>query len=71
MSEKKRIVHVSAGFQCDRIIVCESLQDVMIHVDAELENTDVKDLDVGDSITITIAEATQEELDKLVEFDGC
>lgn len=68
---KKRVYHVTAAFGCDRELCCETPEEVIAHLEAEMDGMPLKDCEIGDSITITIGEMTQEQLDYLQEFDGC
>lgn len=72
MSDKKRVYNVTASFGCDCIISCETVQEVIAHLEAEMEAAEECGMtDVGESITITIGEMTPEEIAALPEFDGC
>lgn len=69
MSEKKRVFRVTAAFGCDKELSCETIEEVIAHIEAEYD--DGSSCEIGDSITITIGEMTQKELDERIEFDGC
>ncbi len=69
MSDKKRVFFVTAGFGCDKEISCETIEEVVAQIVGEYD--DGSSCEVGDSITITIGEMTQKELDERTEFDGC
>jgi len=69
MSDKKRVFFVTASFGCDATITCETMDEVVDIIKGEYD--DGNSSNVGESITITIGEMTQEELDARTEFDGC
>ena len=69
MSDKKRVFFVSAAFGCDRIISCETIQELIDHIEGEYD--DGTTCEIGDTITVTIGEMTQQQLDERTEFDGC
>jgi hypothetical protein len=69
MSEKKRVFFVTASFGCEKTISCETADEVKMHIEAEVDNSEYAE--IGDTISITIGEMTQQELDDREEFDGC
>ena len=68
--KKKRVYHVTAAYGCDREIACETISEAIAHIEAEMDGSD-GDASIGDSLTITVGEMTQKELDDRQEFDGC
>lgn len=65
-----RVLRVSGDFGCDIRIICKDFAELINHLQSTAEQS-FKESEIGDRITIEIAEMEQEKLDNLPESDGC
>ncbi|HDO25732.1 MAG TPA: hypothetical protein ENG95_03685 [Nitrospirae bacterium] len=62
---------MSGGFGCDRNIIVDTPEEVIAHLENELDAVPLSDSEVGSMFFIEIKEMPKAELEKLPEFDGC
>ncbi len=68
---KKRVYLMSGGFGCSKNIVCETPEQLIDMLTAELDTVPITDIDIGEELTIRVDEMTEDELKNTPEFDGC
>jgi len=71
VSEKVKIFTVSADFGCRSKIICRDKKDVLEHLDGLLSSVDLNDVDLDDTLIITVKEMSTKELENAPEFEGC
>jgi len=71
MCDKIKVFTMTADFGCNTRLICMDKEELLNNLGDVLNEVDLNEIEIDDTITISVKVITKEELDSMPEFDGC